>query len=60
MIWKLAIRIGEVNAIGIKRRAQGAARVSRRGGDENPLKTGFLEDPVVGDTIRGSPRRGYA
>ena len=51
VVRKFAVRIAEVNAIGIKSRAYGATSVSGSRRNENPLETGFLENPVIGDTI---------
>ena len=51
MIGHVAVRVAEVDAVGIERRAQRAAGVAGRGRHEHPLEAGLGEDPRVGDAV---------
>ena len=51
MIGHVAVRIAEVDAVGIERRAQRAAGVARRRRHEHALESGLGEDPRIGDAV---------
>ena len=51
MIGYIPIRIVEVDPIGIERRAQRAAGITWCRWDEQPLESGFGQDPRVGDAV---------
>ena len=52
MVGDLAIRIAEVNAVGIQSGAQCTAGISGGWRNEEPLETRFGEDPCIGDTVQ--------
>ena len=51
MIGNLAIRLSEMDAIGVEGRAQRAAGVARRGRDEQPFESALREQPRVGAAV---------
>ena len=51
MIRDVAIRIAEIDAVGIERRAERAAGVAGRRRDEHALESGLGQDPRIRDTV---------
>ncbi len=52
MIGKVAIRIAEVDSVGVKRRTQRTAGVARGWRDEDTFETRLRKDACVGDTVQ--------
>ncbi len=55
VVGRVAVRIAEVDAVGVERRAQGAAGVAGGRRHEHALEPGLRQDSGVGDAVQGHP-----
>src|SRR6185295_4254490 len=53
VVGDLPVRPPEVDAIGVERRAEGAAGIARRRRDVQVAEAGFAQDARVGDAVQG-------